>query len=144
MNFCEESKQPKYLFDKEKNCGIIHYNGKKYYMNLEDRDDIINFHKKFTFYNENDLYPYYHYNEQKINYLMFLYNFKENNVDYVFKNNDPFDLRRSNVVCFHIFHKKGLCLYHCIPQDGTNLNLLRRSLNHLKYLTYFLGSFHIP
>ena len=114
MNFCEESKQPKYLFDKEKNCGIIHYNGKKYYMNLEDRDDIINFHKKFTFYNENDLYPYYHYNEQKINYLMFLYNFKENNVDYLFKNNNPFDLRRSNVVCFHIFHKNIIENYNVI------------------------------
>lgn len=104
MNICE-NKQAKYLFDEEKNCGIINYNEKIYYMDFKDLFSIINFDKKFTFYNEDDLYPYYHYNEQKINYLMFLYNFKQHNVDYIFINENPFDLRRSNVEFYHIFHK---------------------------------------
>jgi len=113
MNICE-NKQPKYLFDQEKNCGVIHYNGKIYYMDFKDLFSIINFDKKFTFYNEDDLYPYYHYNEQKINYLMFLYNFKENNVDYIFINENPFDLRSSNVVFYHIFHKTIIKNYNVI------------------------------
>ena len=113
MNSCENMK-PKYLFDKENNCSTIHYNGKIYYMDIDDRDRIINFSKKFNFNNEDDLYPSYNYNEQKVNYLMFLYNFKENNVNYIFKNNNPFDLRRKNVEFYHIYHKEIINNYNVI------------------------------
>lgn len=109
---CDKSMKPIYSFDKEQKCGIINYNSKKYYMDMNDRDNIINFNKKFIFNNENDLYPSYNYNNQKINYLMFLYNFKENNVDYVFKNNNPFDLRRNNVNFYHIYHKEIINNYN--------------------------------
>jgi hypothetical protein len=105
MNSVENGK-PVYLFDKELVCGIIEYNGKKYFFDFDDMNKIINFEKKFVFINKNDLYPCYNYNEQKINYLMFLYNFKENNVKYVFKNNNPLDLRRSNIEIYHIYHEE--------------------------------------
>jgi len=105
MNSVENGK-PVYLFDKELICGIIEYNGKKYFFDFDDMNKIINFEKKFVFINKNDLYPCYNYNEQKINYLMFLYNFKENNVKYVFKNNNPLDLRRSNIEIYHIYHEE--------------------------------------
>ena len=105
MNNVENGK-PVYLFDKELICGIIEYNGKKYFFDFDDMNKIINFEKKFVFINKNDLYPCYNYNEQKINYLMFLYNFKENNVKYVFKNNNPLDLRRSNIEIYHIYHEE--------------------------------------
>jgi len=111
MNSSENMK-PRYLFDKEKNCGIIEYNDKKYYMDIDDRDNIINFNKKFIFHNIDDLYPSYNYNEQKINYLLFLYNFKENNVNYIFKNNNPFDLRRNNVCVYHEKHNEIIQKYN--------------------------------
>jgi len=104
--------KPVYLFDKELVCGVIEYNGKKYYMDIDDRDQIINFNKKFIFINEHDLYPSYHFNEQKINYLLFLYHFKENNVTYVFKNKNPFDLRRSNVEYYHNYHSEIINNYN--------------------------------
>jgi len=104
--------KPVYSFCKELQCGIIEYNCKTYYIDIDDRDKIINFSKKFTFYNQDDLYPFYNYNEQKINYLMFLYNFKENNVKYVFKNNNPCDLRRDNVEFYHIFHDEIINNYN--------------------------------
>jgi hypothetical protein len=78
---------------------------------MYDRDSIINFNKKFVFNNVSDLYPSYNYNQQKINYLMFLYNFKENNVKYIFNNNNNFDLRRSNVNYYHIYHDKIISNY---------------------------------
>jgi hypothetical protein len=106
--------KPVYSFDKEYNCGIIDYNNKKYYVDINDRDNIINFNKKFMFNNEDDLYPSYNYNKQTINYLMFLYNFKENNVNYIFKNNNPFDLRRNNVEIYHIYHKQMITKYNVI------------------------------
>ena len=37
---------------------------------------------------------------------MFIYKFKENNVKYIFNNNNHFDLRRSNVNYYHIYHDK--------------------------------------
>jgi len=107
-----ESMKPKYSFNSVINCGVIDYKGKTYYMDIDDRDKIINFSKKFNFNNEDDLYPCYNYNEQKINYLMFLYNFKENNVNYIFKNNNPFDLRRNNVEFYHIYHKEIINNYN--------------------------------
>jgi hypothetical protein len=56
------------------------------------------------FQNSKDIYPSFNYNEQTVNYLLFLYNFKEENVRYVFKNKNPLDLRRCNVVCYHKYH----------------------------------------
>jgi hypothetical protein len=111
MNSIETCK-PVYLFDKEQNCGIIEYNNKKYFFDFDDMNKIINFNKKFTFINEYHLYPSYNYNEQKINYLMFLYNFKENNVKYIFKNKNPFDLRKDNVKFYHIYHEEIIKKYN--------------------------------
>jgi hypothetical protein len=42
---------------------------------------------------------------------MFLYKFKENNVKYIFNNNNYFDLRRSNVNYYHIYHDKIISNY---------------------------------
>jgi hypothetical protein len=107
----EQHMKPIYLFDNEKKCGVIEYNNKKYYMDINDRDSIINFNKKFVFNNTSDLYPSYNYNQQNINYLMFLYKFKENNVKYIFNNNNNFDLRRNNVNYYHIYHDKIISNY---------------------------------
>ena len=107
----QQNMKPVYSFDNEQKCGVIEYNNNKYYMDIHDRDSIINFNKKFVFNNVSDLYPSYNYNQQKINYLMFLYNFKENNVKYIFNNNNNFDLRRSNVNYYHIYHDKIISNY---------------------------------
>ena len=104
MNNCEEMK-PIYSFDKEKTCGVIHYNGRIYHMDMDDRDKIINFNKRFMFNNKDDMYPSYNYNEQVVNYLTFIYKFKEINVKYTFNNNNPYDLRRCNVKYYHVFHE---------------------------------------
>lgn len=106
--------KPVYFVDKNLFCGIIEYNNKKYYMDLDDFNLIINFSKKFIFENETDLYPSYSYNEHRINYLHFLYHFREINVNYSFKNLNPFDMRRSNVTCYHIYHKTITELYNVI------------------------------
>jgi hypothetical protein len=106
--------KPNYSFDHHLFCGIIDYNNKKYFMDIDDRDAIINYSKKFFFQNENDLYPSYNFNEQKINYLIFLYNFKEINVKYVFKNGNPLDLRRCNVECHHMYHYSIIAHYNIV------------------------------
>jgi hypothetical protein len=106
--------KPIYSTNEELMCGIIEYNNKTYLVDLKDKDQIINFQKKFVFMTENDVYPSYNYNEQKINYLQFLYNFKQDNVNYVFKNGNIFDLRRCNVEYFHIYHSNMINKYDTV------------------------------
>jgi len=106
--------KPVYSVDKQLFCGIIEYNSKKYYVDLDDFDSIINFSKKFIFEKKDDIYPSYLYNEHRINYLQFIYHFREINVNYVFHNLNPFDLRRSNVFCYHTHHKTITELYKVI------------------------------
>ena len=109
-----EIMKPIYSTNKELFCGVIKYNEKTYLLDLDDRDNIINFNKKFVFNNHSDIYPSYNYNEQTINYLMFLYNFKENNVKYIFKNGNPLDLRKCNVEYYHIYHYEIISTYNII------------------------------
>jgi hypothetical protein len=106
--------KPNYSFDFELFCGVIEYNNKKYYMDINDQYSIINYPKNFTFQNDTDLYPTYNYNEQKINYLLFLYNFKEINVKYIFKNGNPLDLRRCNVEYYHLYHDQIIEKYEVL------------------------------
>jgi len=108
-----EMSKPIYSTDNELNCGNIHYADKKYMLDFETRDKIINFKKKFVFVNETDIYPSYNYNGNCINYLQFIFGFKDINVNYVFKNNNIYDLRKSNVICYHHYHEQ-LCIKHDI------------------------------
>jgi hypothetical protein len=100
--------KPNYSFNNELNCGIINHNNKTYYLDIEDRDKIINYKKKFIFYHETDLYPSYLYNNSRINYLQFIFGFKDINVDFIFKNNNNLDLRKNNVSCQHHYSKQIL------------------------------------
>lgn len=104
-------RKPKYSLCEERQCGQIDYCGRTYWMDIADRDTIINFGKRFVFINNENMYPSYHYNKQIINYLRFIYHFRNDNVEYVFENGDPYDLRRSNVKIYHIYHKKVSSIY---------------------------------
>jgi hypothetical protein len=109
-----EMTKPVYLFNAELNCGIIQYNSKTYYLDIEDRDNIINYKKKFIFHDESDLYPCYLYNNGRINYLQFIFGFKDINVDFTFKNNNNLDLRKSNVLCYHHYNNTIISEYEVV------------------------------
>jgi len=96
--------KPMYSIDEILQCGIIHYCGRKYLMDMKDRDEIINYNKHFIFGTDDEIYPSYQYNQHRINYLQFIYHYRENNVKYIFENGNPYDLRRMNVQCYHEDH----------------------------------------
>jgi hypothetical protein len=104
-DFDNRQNKPKYVTDSIMQYGMIEYNEKKYIMDLSDRDDIINFPKQFIFTKKEDIYPSYQYNQHRFTYLQFIYHYRENNVNYIFENGNPYDLRRCNVTCYHIFHR---------------------------------------
>jgi hypothetical protein len=99
--------KPVYLTDEELTCGVIEYKNKRYLLNHTDKDNIINFDKKFAFHDEEDIYPSYKLNYRKINYLEFIFGFNPNKVSYSFVNNNCMDLRRGNVIT-EINKKKNL------------------------------------
>ena len=111
--------KPIYLFNKELLCGVIEYGSNTYYLENEDKDKIINFEKKFVFNTETDTYPSFNYNNKRINYLEFVFGYKENgNVNYIFKNGNKCDLRKCNVICEHIYNEtiiKNYSILEYIP-----------------------------
>jgi hypothetical protein len=94
-----------YNYDRDLNCGIINFNDKYVLMDFDDLFSIINFEKNFIYYNTDKLYPFYLRHNQKISYLEYLFKFDSSNVEYVFKNNNQFDLRRTNIIIYHNYHK---------------------------------------
>jgi len=110
--------KPAYKYCPEMGCGTIDNDGKQYFMDIDDMTNVINFSKRFVFQRETDVYPSFHYNEQTVNYLTFLYGFKERknggNVTYNFKNGNPNDLRRSNVEILHDYHETVIKNFHVV------------------------------
>lgn len=95
-----------YDFDAQLNCGIIRFNDKLVLMDFKDLFSIINFNKNFIYFEPDDKdYPFYLRHCQKISYLEYLFKYDPSNIEYVFKNNNKFDLRRENIIIYHKFHK---------------------------------------
>jgi hypothetical protein len=95
-----------YDFEPHLNCGIIRFNDKYVLMDFSDLFSIINFEKNFIYYNlEEKNYPYYLRHNQKISYLEHMFNYDSSNIEYIFRNNNLFDLRRENITIYHNNHK---------------------------------------
>ena len=97
--------KPLYGYNKELMCGEIRYFNKIYLMDLDDKDNIINFNKQFIFTSENDIYPSYGTNYKRISYLEFIFKFNPDHKYYNFKNGNNLDIRRCNVEIYPPIHK---------------------------------------
>jgi hypothetical protein len=85
-------------------CGVLDFAGKKYYLDLTDFNAFVLAGKKFNFISETDVYPSYLYNYKRVSLLEHVFVYNSSNINYVFKNNNPHDLRRSNVEIYHKYH----------------------------------------
>ena len=82
--------KPIYSTNEKLMCGVIEYNSKIYLVDLNDKDRIINFNKNFVFVNETDIYPSYCYNYKRFSYLDFIFNYNQETVYFIFKNENKF------------------------------------------------------
>jgi hypothetical protein len=126
---------PVYSTDIKLLCGIISYNGKTYYIDFQDKDNIINFDKKFVFAKEDDIYPSYYYNYKRFTYLDFIFKYQSDSVNYIFKNGNSLDLRRNNVNIFHFYHKQISEKYNIIDyieghtyKRGQDANIMKNPI----------------
>jgi len=85
-------------------CGVLDFAGKRYYLDLNDFNAFVLAGKKFNFINETDVYPSYLYNYKRFSLLEHIFVYNSTNINYVFKNNNPHDLRRTNVEIYHKYH----------------------------------------
>lgn len=92
-----------------KNSSIIFYNI-VYKFDYDQIDLILNSGINFKLYN-NIYISYNNTHSKNITILEFLFNFKQNNVLYYFKNNDKYDLRQENVIIYHNKHNEILQKY---------------------------------
>jgi hypothetical protein len=86
-------------------CGVLDFSGKKYYVDIEEFNKFAVFDKKFSFINADDKYPSYLHNYKRFSLLEFLFNYNSSNIIYNFKNNNEYDLRKSNVDIHHKYHE---------------------------------------
>ena len=137
--FTQPTMKPVYSTNIELLCGVIEYNNKTYLVDLSDKDRIINFNKTFVFANKDDLYPSYSYNYKRFTYLDFIFSFNQESVHYIFKNENPLDLRRCNVEIYHFYHKNILEKYtviECINGHyltmGQDANIMKNPIWKIK------------
>lgn len=91
--------KPKYYISNDFNdCWVVEYpKSKKYLIDTCIFEKLINYHKKFIFQNENDIYPSYGINRKFVTLPEFIYDCNINCYKYIFSNNNHYDLRRSNI-----------------------------------------------
>lgn len=91
--------KPKYYINKDyDDCWWVEYpNGKKYLIDTYIFEKLVNYHKKFIFQNENDIYPSYGINRKFITLPEFIFSFDINAYKYIFSNNNQHDLRKCNI-----------------------------------------------
>jgi hypothetical protein len=122
---------PTYSFDDKLNCNIISYNERNYYVDCNDAVKILNFKKKFLF-DENYDYPSYTSNYKKYFLIEFLYQFDIENTNYVFLNNNKYDLRKCNVIPYHKYHNEIEKKHKIIKYIPGHINELGNSANQMK------------
>lgn len=92
-----------YKYDKDSNSFHMTFD-KTYIMNAEQLVTLLNLNKRLNLDYINT-YPYYYSNGKAVNMLQILYGLKCDNLEFVFHNNNPHDVRPSNVTIYHEYHK---------------------------------------
>jgi HNH endonuclease len=107
-----------YDFDAQLNCGVIHFNDKQVLMDFTDLFSIINFDRNFLYYIESEKdYPFYLHRSKPVSYLEHMFKYDSSNINYIFKNNNKYDLRRENIVINHTFHNTIISMYNVIEYN---------------------------
>ena len=132
INYITPNMKPEYSTNEELMCGVIEYNCRTYFVDLKDKDRIINFNKTFVFMNESDVYPSYAYNYKRFSYLDFIFSFSKESVYFVFKNKNKFDLRRCNVEIYHWYHKNIIEKYEVIEYINGHYLSMGQDANIMK------------
>ena len=122
---------PVYSFDNEMACNIITYKDRNYYVDCDDFVKILNFKKKFLYDDIYD-YPSFNANYKKYFLIEFLYDFDMENVDYVFLNNNKYDLRKCNVTPYHKYHNEIQKIYKINKYIAGHTHLVGTSANQMK------------
>ena len=84
------------------NCDycFLHYGKYEFIIDSDDFIEIRDFFDKTFKIDNNHNYPYYKENNRETNILEWLFKFRYDDTMYCFKNNNKYDLKKENVVCY--------------------------------------------
>lgn len=122
-------KKPSFCVEND-SC-FINYGDHKFILDKNDFINIRNYEKTFKF-DESNKYPFYKYNNKKITYLEFLFKFNSEENMYYFKNNDIYDLRRTNVICYPKIYNSMLDKFSIIDYIEGHYSTLGQSAYKIK------------
>jgi hypothetical protein len=95
------------------NC-LLNYGNVEFILDSDDFIKIRDFFDKTFKFDVNHKYPYYKENNREINILEYLFQFKYDDSIYCFKNNNVFDLKRENVICYPKIYNEIVNKYNII------------------------------
>ncbi len=122
-------KKPCYCIDCD-NC-YISYGYKKYIVDNDVWSNVKDFEKTFKL-DEAHNYPFYKYNNKEITLLEFIFKFDINDNIYVFKNNNIYDLRKINVICYPKIYNNIIDKYNITSYIQGHYSVLGQSAYKIK------------
>jgi hypothetical protein len=121
-----------YDYDHILNCGIIRFDDNHILIDFPDLFSIVNFDKNFIYYTDDKEYPYYLRHNQKITYREHIFKYDNINIEYIFKNQNTFDLRRDNVIIHHNYHDKIKQKWNIVDYELGHYNEIGRDAYIMK------------
>ena len=110
---------------------FINYGDKTFFVDKDDWIKIKDYDKTFKLDNNHN-YPFYKYNNKEFSYLEFLFKFNSTENIYCFKNNNIYDLRSSNVVCYPNTYKDIVDKYKILNYKEGHFSTLGQSAYKIK------------
>lgn len=122
----------KYTFSDELLCGIIQFDTLNIIMDIHDLLSIVNHKKHFIHYDDTKKYPYFMKNNQKISYFEFIFGYLDSDVYCEYKNENIYDIRRTNINIFHKHHNYIRENYIIVDYDIGHIITYGKEANKLK------------
>ena len=96
--------KPVFTVDAEEGCGVVTFGDSSFKIDFDDFNRFTRSGQTFRLH-DGDLYPSYMVNYKKVDLIDFVFQTKLVNQTIRFQNNDPRDLRHSNVLSVHVKDK---------------------------------------
>lgn len=127
--------KPKYIIDDENKYIIKDKKNNSYIFDYDKFILIAELSKHYKIINEFDndkKYPYYLYNNKKVDYLQIVTNINDKNILFHFKNGNFNDLRNNNIIPYHRYHYEMIKLYPGAVYIQGHVNTKGKDANIMK------------
>jgi hypothetical protein len=124
--------KPTLLIDETLMCGVLQYDTKSFKVDIADFNRINQCGKHFVFDRDTHILPSVALCNGRMSLLEFIFEIKGVNINYIYKNDDSTDLRRTNVLIQHNKHNEICTQYSTVEYLGGHMPKLGPAAYTLK------------